>query len=230
MSEPPFRVLVVEDDPDLLEVLEYHLRAEGYEVHTATDGVEAIEMAGATGLDLIILDLMLPRLTGLQVAQRLRGQPSTSQVLILMLTARGEEMDRIIGFEMGADDYLVKPFSVRELLLRIQALLRRRRVPSEGVLQAGPIVVDTARHTVEVLGEPVTLTPLEFRLLTYLMKASGQVRSREALLDHVWGYSSDVHSRTVDTHVRRLRDKLGPAADMVETIRGFGYKLADRPG
>jgi two-component system, OmpR family, phosphate regulon response regulator PhoB len=228
MTEPPFRVLIVEDDPDLLEVLDYNLRAEAYEVETAADGLEALDKAASSPFDLVVLDLMMPRLTGLQVAQRLRAQPSTSQLLILMLTARGEEMDRIIGFEMGADDYLVKPFSVRELLLRVQALLRRRRVPSEGVLQVGPILVDTARHHVEVHCKPVTLTPLEFRLLTYLMKASGQVRSREALLDHVWGYNSDVHSRTVDTHIRRLRDKLGPAADLIETIRGFGYRLSER--
>ena len=226
MTEPAFRVLVVEDDPDLLELLDYHLRGEGFVVETASDGLEAVEKAARDAFDLIVLDLMLPRLTGLQVAQRLRARPATAQVLILMLTARGEEMDRIVGFEMGADDYLVKPFSVRELLLRVHALLRRRRVPAEGVLQVGSLFVDTGRHDVEVSGKSVTLTPLEFRLLVYLMKAAGQVRSRDALLDHVWGYSSDVHSRTVDTHIRRLRDKLGEAADLIETVRGFGYRIA----
>ena len=226
MTEPAFRVLVVEDDPDLLELLDYHLRGEGFVVETASDGLEAVDKAARDAFDLVVLDLMLPRLTGLQVAQRLRARPATAQVLILMLTARGEEMDRIVGFEMGADDYLVKPFSVRELLLRVHALLRRRRVPAEGVLQVGALFVDTGRHDVEVGGKSVTLTPLEFRLLVYLMKAAGQVRSRDALLDHVWGYSSDVHSRTVDTHIRRLRDKLGEAADLIETVRGFGYRIA----
>jgi two-component system phosphate regulon response regulator PhoB len=227
-SEPEFRVLVVEDDPDLLELLTYHLQAEGYLVRSATDGLEALEKVAAWGPDLLVLDLMLPRLTGLQVCQRLRSQPATAQALVLMLTARGEEMDRIVGFEMGADDYLVKPFSVRELLLRVQALLRRRRSSGEGVLHVGPIVLDAARHHVEIGGKSVSLTPLEFRLLEHLMRAEGQVLGRESLLDHVWGYSSDVHSRTVDTHIRRLRDKLGEAADLIETVRGFGYRISDR--
>ncbi len=221
------RVLVVEDDPDLQEVLRFNLEAEGYEVTQARSGRGALDQAFRNPPHIVILDLMLPGITGIQVCRKLRSNPATEEVLVLMLTARGSELDRVIGFETGADDYVVKPFSVRELLLRLQALLRRRLEAGPRFLCFGSLEVDVGRHRVKVAGERVELTPLEFRLLVHLLEEAGRVCTRESLLDRVWGYQSDVLSRTVDTHIRRLRDKLGPASELLETVRGFGYRISD---
>ncbi len=231
-------LLTVEDDEDLADVLRYNLTREGFEVEHAPTGAAALDAVAARPPDLVILDVMLPDLSGFEVCRRLRAAPGTQTVPILMLTARGEELDRVVGFEAGADDYVVKPFSVRELALRVRALLRRAApAPPDAapqpaphpVLEVGAVRLDAAAHRVWVEEEEVALTALEFRLLAVLLERRGRVQTREQLLGDVWDIHSDVTTRTVDTHVRRLRQKLGPAAGYIETLRGVGYRMREAP-
>jgi two-component system phosphate regulon response regulator PhoB len=223
----PARVLVVEDEPDIAEVVRYNLAKVGFEVELEASGDQALEAIRRRPPDLLVLDLMLPGLDGLELTRLLKRQPATAAIPIVMLTARGEEVDRVVGLELGADDYLTKPFSPRELVLRIKALLRRRTAPAAGdeVLQAGSLRLDPAAHRAEIRGREVPLTATEFRLLRLLLERRGRVQTRAKLLADAWGYAEDVDSRTVDTHIRRLRRKLGPEADRIETVIGVGYRL-----
>jgi two-component system phosphate regulon response regulator PhoB len=223
-------VLVVDDERDLLSVLEFNLRAAGFETLLATTGEQALAQLRRRVPDLVLLDLMLPDMGGTELCARIKSDPRTKHVPVMMLTAKGEEIDRVVGFEVGADDYVTKPFSVRELVLRVRAVLRRSRPgraeerPPESV---GPIRVEVESHRAFVDGAEIQLTPLEFRLLTTLMARLGRVQSREQLLEDVWGMSSELETRTVDTHVKRLREKLGSGRDLLETVRGIGYRLVD---
>jgi phosphate regulon transcriptional regulator PhoB len=222
------RVLVVEDEPDIRDLLVFHLERGGYQVRSVPTGAEALRDVKAAPPDLVLLDLMLPELDGLEVCRRLRQDPATAVLPIVMLTAKGDEVDRVVGLEMGADDYIVKPFSPQEVLARVRAVLRRARPgPSWAPLRVGALVVDTATHSVMVGGAPLALTPKEFDLLRALMEARGRVLSREFLLDRVWGYAaaSEIESRTVDVHVRRLRAKLGEAGRRILTVKNVGYRL-----
>ncbi len=224
-------IVVVEDETDLQQVLEYNLRQAGHTVRLASRGSEGLALC-RQGADLVLLDLMLPDLTGTEVAKRLRQDPSTRAIPILMLTARAEEVDRVVGFEVGADDYVTKPFSMRELLLRVQALLRRARGELEGTAEVqtfGVLKIDRAAHRVFVEGKEIDLTPLEFKLLVTLNERKNRVQSRETLLEDVWGVSAEITTRTVDTHVKRLREKLGAAGRYVVTVRGVGYRFAESP-
>jgi len=222
------RVCVVEDEPDLAEVLRFNLEKSGYQVDVQSRGDEALAAIRKQPPALVVLDLMLPGLDGLEVTRQLKRDAATARVPIVMLTAKGEEVDRIVGLELGADDYIPKPFSPREVVLRIRAVLRRREERAEGagaVLQAGSIRLDPEAHRVEIRGKEVVLTATEFKLLERLLDRRGRVQTRARLLSDVWGYAEDVDSRTVDTHVRRLRRKLGPEADRLETVVGVGYRL-----
>jgi two-component system phosphate regulon response regulator PhoB len=221
------RILIVEDEQDLAGLLEYNLRAAGFETETAGTGAGGLAKARAQTPDLVLLDLMLPDVAGSEVLRMLKSDTELRKVPVVIVSAKGQEADRIQGLELGADDYVVKPFSVRELMLRVKAVLRRSDA-EEGPasqLTAGDILLDTSRHQVRVKGEEVVLTALEFRLLRTLMERSGRVQTREVLLSDVWGIQAEIHTRTVDTHIKRLREKLGPAGDIIETIRGVGYKL-----
>jgi len=223
-------VLLVDDERDLLSVLDFNLRAAGFETILATRGEEALLALKRRVPDLVLLDLMLPDIPGTEVCRRIKSDPRTRHVPVVMLTAKGEEVDRVVGFELGADDYVTKPFSVRELVLRLKAILRRAgggkavERPRERV---GPIRVDVEAHRVFVDAVEVVLTPLEFRLLSTFMSRLGRVQSREQLLEDVWEMSPEVETRTVDTHVKRLREKLGSGRDLLETVRGVGYRLVD---
>lgn len=226
------RILIVEDEPDLAATLEYTLQREGYRTRMATTGAEAMEEVRREPVpDLVLLDLMLPDLSGLEVCRKVRADEATGGIAILMLTAKGEEIDRVVGFEVGADDYVVKPFSVRELVLRIAALLRRSGGAESAteVVSFGRLRLDGPAHRAWVDGDELMLTALEFKLLSVLMNRRGRVQTRDTLLTDVWGYVADVSSRTVDTHVKRLREKLGPAGPYVETVRGVGYRFRDAP-
>jgi len=220
------RVLVVEDEPDIAEVLRFNLEKAEFDVEVERRGDRALETVRRHPPDLIVLDLMLPGLDGLEITRLLKRDPATARIPLVMLTAKGEEVDRIVGLELGADDYIPKPFSPREVVLRIKAVLRRRSGgESEDGLESGGIRLDPSAHRVKVRGEDVSLTATEFRLLRVLMERQGRVQTRSRLLSDVWGYSEDVDSRTVDTHVRRLRRKLGAEADRIETVIGVGYRL-----
>jgi two-component system phosphate regulon response regulator PhoB len=221
------RILVVEDEPDIAEILRYNLERAGFAVDVAGQGDTALEAIRRQPPDLLLLDLMLPGLDGLELARILRRDAATAQLPVVMLTARGEELDRIVGLELGADDYIPKPFSPREVVLRVRAVLRRRQAPEEAaeVLEAGGLRLDAAAHRLSVRGREVPLTATEFRLLHTLMERSGRIQTRSRLLSDVWGYAEEVDSRTVDTHVRRLRRKLGAEADRIETVIGVGYRL-----
>ncbi len=224
------KVVIIEDEKDLAELLAFNLGKEGWQTLIALDGRSGFERVTAELPDMVILDLMLPEMSGTEVCKLLRKQESTAAIPIIMVTAKGEEIDRVVGFEVGADDYLVKPFSSRELLLRIKAILRRTTpdMKSEKNLQLGSLSIDQSRHRVTVDEEEITLTSTEYKLLMVLAERPGRVQSRERLLQDVWGYSSDADTRTVDTHITRLRAKLGTAGDMILTVRGFGYKLECR--
>ena len=220
-------ILVVDDEPDIVEIIQYNLEKSGFDVIVAADGPVALEKARDETPDLIVLDLMLPGLEGTDVCRILKQDERTRSIPILMLTAKSEEIDRIIGLELGADDYVVKPFSPREIALRIRNILRRRTAPeSAGPVRAGPLVIDMEGHHVSVSGSTVSLTATEFKLLAVLFQRRGRVQSREELLDVVWGYDYMGYGRTVDAHIKRLREKLGEAAGMVETVRGVGYRFA----
>ncbi len=225
------RILVVEDDADIAELIRHYLQKRGDVVEWLSSGGAVMPHVRQKLPDLIILDVMLPDLDGLMVCQALRSEAHTAAVPIIMLTARADEADRITGLELGADDYVTKPFSPKELMARVAALLRRaeRRTPAGQVLQYGPIVIDSDRHTVTADGRDVRLTAKEFLLLQYLVLHKGRVLSRDLLLTDVWGYQYTGGTRTVDVHVRRLREKLPVLADAIETVKQFGYKLVDGP-
>lgn len=230
VAAPGKKILVVEDERDVMDLLTLHLRKTGrFVILTARDGAEGLETARREKPAFIILDLMLPRMSGLEVCKILKSDPATRTTPIMMLTAKAEEIDRIVGLEFGADDYVTKPFSPREVILRIQAIMRRGegQSPNEP-LTAGAIAIDPARHQVSVAGQVVHLTSIEFKLLQTLLERRGRVQARDRLLNDVWGYESVIDTRTVDTHVRRLRDKLGKAGDAIETVRGFGYRFSEK--
>jgi two-component system, OmpR family, phosphate regulon response regulator PhoB len=225
-------VLVIEDEVDLATTVEYNLRSEGFQVRLAHSGRQGLAAATTEPLpDVIVLDLMLPDLSGTEICRRLRDQERTRDIPVIMCTAKGEEIDRVVGFEVGADDYIVKPFSVRELVLRIRALLRRvHRVEGEpSLIRFGRLKIDRDAHRAWVDDAEVGLTALEFRLLHAFMSRKGRVQTREALLSDVWGIEAEVTTRTVDTHVKRLREKLGEAGSYIETLRGVGYRFRDQP-
>jgi len=225
-------VLVIEDEVDLATTLEYNLRAEGFQVRIAHSGRQGLAAAMADPVpDLIVLDLMLPDLAGTEICRRLREQDRTRDVPVIMCTAKGEEIDRVVGFEVGADDYVVKPYSVRELILRIRALMRRsHRVEGEpSLIRFGRLKIDREAHRAWVDETELALTALEFRLLHAFLSRRGRVQTRDALLSDVWGIDADVTTRTVDTHVKRLREKLGDAGAYIETLRGVGYRFKGEP-
>jgi DNA-binding response OmpR family regulator len=229
-AAPGKTILIVEDERDVIDLLTLNLRrAGGFTVSTATDGVNGLHKAREEKPALIILDLMLPGISGLELCKMLKSEAQTRDIPILMLTAKAEEIDRILGLEFGADDYVTKPFSPREVILRIQAILRRgSAVPEDGEIVAGSIVIDPARHRVSVDGKPVHLTSIEYKLLHTLVTKRGRVQARDRLLNEVWGYESLIDTRTVDTHVRRLRAKLGKLGDAIETVRSFGYRFREQ--
>lgn len=225
------RILVIEDEADLQQILAYNLRQAGHDVVLAGRGTEGLKAAREKAPDLVLLDLMLPDMSGMDVCRALKKAENTAQTPIMILTAKGEEIDRVLGFELGADDYVVKPFSVRELLLRVQAVLRRRAESApQAISTFGLLRFDREAHRVWVDRAEVTLTAMEFRLLVALFDGRNRVLTREVLLDGVWGIVADVTTRTVDTHVKRLRSKLGAAGEYIETIRGVGYRFAESPG
>jgi phosphate regulon transcriptional regulator PhoB len=222
------RVLIVEDERDIRDLLAFHLERAGYHVGKARSGTDALRQIQASPPDLVLLDLMLPEIDGLEVCRRLRRDERTASLPIVMLTAKGEEVDRVLGLELGADDYVVKPFSPKEVVARVRAVLRRSRPPADGApLVMGRLTIDVGRHAVLVGGTAVELTPKEFDLLRALAEARGRVLSREFLLDRVWGYATaaDIESRTVDVHVRRLRMKLGAEGARIVTVKGVGYRV-----
>lgn len=226
------RILLIEDEVDLARTVAWSLGRDGFTVgqaHTGKHGLERLQEEPP--YDLVLLDLMLPDLSGTEVCRQIRANPRTRDLLVLMLTARGEEIDRVVGFEVGADDYVVKPFSTRELALRIRALLRRTQgAPAEGgILAGGPVRLDVDGHRCWVGEEPIALTAMEVKLLARLMSRRGRVQTRAMLLDSVWGRESDVNERTVDAHVKRLREKLGAGEAHLETVRGVGYRFSDEP-
>ena len=216
----------MEDEPDIAEVVRYNLAREGFQVEVHARGDTALAAVRKRAPDLIVLDLMLPGMDGLELTRALKGEAATARIPLVMVTARSEELDRVVGLELGADDYVTKPFSPRELTLRVKAVLRRGEgAPPPALLAAGAIALDPAAHEATLAGEPLVLTATEFRLLQLMLERQGRVQSRAQLLSEVWGYAEDVDSRTVDTHVRRLRRKLGAEADRVETVVGVGYRL-----
>ena len=223
------RILVVDDEPDAVELVAFNLKGAGFDVITAEDGEGALQKARNFAPDLVVLDVMLPAVDGLEVCKILRRDPATSGLPIVMLTAKAGEIDRVLGLELGADDYVTKPFSPRELVLRIKNLLSRRETPEKKVdrYQFAELIIDIPRHLVMVDDKKIELTPTEFKLLTVLAERRGRVQSRERLLQDVWEYDSMIDTRTVDTHVRRLREKLDKAARFLDTVRGVGYRFSD---
>ena len=221
-------ILIVEDEPDLLKTLEFNLQSEGYQTQGVTRGEEALKKAlNEPKPDLIVLDLMLPDISGLEVCKRIRNSDIGQDICILMLTAKGEEVDKVVGFELGADDYVVKPFSVRELVLRISAILKRNN-KSEAItdeIEIGDLKIDISAHRVYIGNIEVDLNLIEFKLLLYLSERNGRMQTREMLLEKVWGYNNSITTRTVDTHIKRLRAKLGDLGNKIETVRGVGYRF-----
>ena len=219
-------ILIVEDEKDLLTTLEYNFQKEGYKTTGVTSGKEAIEAVHNKKPDLLILDLMLPDISGLDVCKEIRNKSNNEDIFILMLTAKGEEVDRIVGFELGADDYLVKPFSLRELSLRVSSLLKRSRPHlSNEKVSIGELEIDIAAHRILLNNTEISLTKKEFELIMHLVQRNGRVQTREHLLSQIWGYTSDVTTRTVDTHIKRLRSKLGSFGKNIETVRSVGYRF-----
>lgn len=221
--------MVVDDEADVIDMLVINLRSAGFQVIAVEDGASALAKARNELPSLIVLDLMLPKMSGIEICKVLKGDPATRHIPIIMLTAKAEEVDKIVGLELGADDYVTKPFSPRELILRVNRSLRRGKEKAPGVekMTIGELVLDHTRHEVLVRGKSVELTATEFRLLALLMERRGRVQGRDSLLNDVWGYESVIDTRTVDTHVRRLREKLGPLANYIETIRGVGYRIGE---
>jgi len=225
------KVLIIEDEKDLAELLAFNLEKDGFAATCVHDGKQGLERAMTELPDLILLDLMLPGLLGTEVCKALRKEPRTARIPIIMITAKGDEIDRVVGFEVGADDYIVKPFSMREVALRVKALMRRVDhevpAPAADLLMLGGIAIDKQRHTVTSAGNEIELTSTEYKLLLHLVEKKGFVQSREQLLQRVWGYNNSADTRTVDTHVTRLRGKLGLPGDIIKTVRGFGYKIEE---
>ncbi|MCF3651404.1 response regulator [Synoicihabitans lomoniglobus] len=225
------KILVVDDESDVADLVAYHLKANGFAVETVNDPTRSIGLARSFIPDLVILDVMMPEINGIQICRMLRADPKLKQVPVIFLTAKVEENDRIQGLENGADDYICKPFSTKELVLRVQNILRRtteRPIDAPPKLITGGIELDIERHEVKINEEVVELTATEFKLLHLLMERRGRVQTREHLLINVWNYETEIETRTVDTHVRRLREKLGDEAEWIETIRGVGYRMAER--
>jgi DNA-binding response OmpR family regulator len=223
------RVLVVDDEPEAVELVAFNLKGAGYDVTTASDGAEALNKARRIQPNLVILDVMMPEIDGMEVCKLMRRDPATSSIPIIMLTAKASEVDRVLGLELGADDYVVKPFSPRELVLRVKKLLERGK-PAETAREKmvfGDLVIDLPRHVVFWKGKEILLTATEFKLLSTLAERKGRVQSRDALLRDVWGYESMIDTRTVDTHMRRLREKLGGASKYLDTLRGVGYRFVE---
>jgi DNA-binding response OmpR family regulator len=223
------KVLVVEDDKNILKLLRYNLEKAGFTCFTTITGEDAFNILSSEEIDLVVLDIMLPSIDGLEVCKRIKQNDAYSHIPIIMLTAKGEEVDKIVGLELGADDYIVKPFSPRELILRIKAILKRN-APKEvtrDILTVGKVKIDIPRHKVTVDAKTIELAPMEFKLLSLLAERRGRVQSRDVLLKDVWGISADVTTRTVDTHVKRLRQHLGKTGKLVETIRGLGYRFRE---
>ncbi len=223
------KIYIVEDEPDIRETLKYNFSNEGFKVSTAPDGEEALYNIKKVLPDVLILDLMLPGISGLDVCKSIRADDDIKDMSIIMLTAKGEEIDRVIGFELGADDYVTKPFSVRELILRVKVLLKKQResLVENKLVTFGPIRIDLDAHELKINDKEIVLTALEFKLLQHLVKRKGRVQTREQLLGDVWGYSAEVTTRTVDTHIKRLREKLGNTSDYIQTIRGVGYRFSN---
>jgi two-component system phosphate regulon response regulator PhoB len=223
------RILVVDDEPEAVELIEFNLKQSGYLVTTAGDGADALKKARTQTPDLVVLDVMLPEMDGFEICKTLRQDGATSKIPIIMLTAKAAEIDRVLGLELGADDYLTKPFSTRELLLRIKKILSRGQAaePLEQLLRFGDLAIDTPRHVASWRDKPFDLTATEFKLLTILAQRTGRVQSRDQLLRDVWEYDSMIDTRTVDTHMRRLREKLGPASKHLDTVRGVGYRFIE---
>ena len=220
------KVFIVEDEPDLRDTLQYNFENEGFKVKSFPNGESFLETIKNDKPNLVILDLMLPGISGLDVCRDLRMDEVNENVAVVMLTAKSEEVDRIVGFELGADDYVTKPFSVRELILRVKVLLKKRSDDiDQNLLEFGPIAMNLDAHDVSVEGKNILLTALEFKLLKHLLKRKGRVQTRDQLLGDVWGYSSEVTTRTVDTHIKRLREKLGKPGELIQTIRGVGYRF-----
>jgi len=225
---PAARILVVDDEPDIVALVVYHLAKAGYRVSSASTGPDAVALARRERPALVVLDLMLPGMSGFDVLRDIRADASTKGVAVLLLSARKEEPDRIKGLSLGADDYLTKPFSPQELVLRVQAILRRAEASAStaDVLEIGPVTIDRAAHVVTVGGHALDLTATEYKLLLLLAERRGRVQARAHLLETVWEAAPDIQTRTVDMHVQRLRSKLGKAGDLIETVRGFGYRIA----
>ena len=223
------KIYIVEDEPDIRETLKYNFSNEGFKVFTAPDGEEALSNIKEVLPDVLILDLMLPGVSGLDVCKSIRADDDIRDMSIIMLTAKGEEIDRVIGFELGADDYVTKPFSVRELILRVKVLLKKQResLVENKLVTFGPIRIDLDAHELKINDKEIVLTALEFKLLQHLVQRKGRVQTREQLLGDVWGYSAEVTTRTVDTHIKRLREKLGNTSDYIQTIRGVGYRFSN---
>jgi two-component system phosphate regulon response regulator PhoB len=227
-----YRILVVDDEPDITALVAYHLAKAGFRVSTAANGPDALKAAREEKPDIVILDLMLPGISGYDILAELRKREETKDVGVILLTARREETDRIRGLTLGADDYLTKPFSPQELSLRVRALLRRLAAPpvtAGSTLAAGPITIDRSAHRASIGGEELSLTATEYKLLLTLVERRGRVQTRPQLLETVWEAQPDIQTRTVDMHVQRLRTKLGPAGELIETVRGFGYRLRPAP-
>jgi two-component system, OmpR family, phosphate regulon response regulator PhoB len=230
----PARILVVEDERDIAALIAYHLTREGYRVRTAEGGAEALEVVATDRPDMLVLDLMLPNFSGYEVLAEVRRRPELRDVPVVVLTARRDEADRIKGLELGADDYITKPFSPRELVLRVSAVLRRSQSPALGgsgrMLRGGPVAIDLNALSVRIDGQELDLTPTEYRLLVTLLERRGRVQSRQQLLETAWDIHARIETRTVDMHVQRLRSKLGDHGHLVETVRGFGYRFKARGG
>lgn len=223
------RILVVEDDKNISKLLKYNLEKDGYDCSIAISGEEALDKLKKRPVDLIILDIMLPEMDGFEVTRVIKQDERLRTIPIIMLTAKGEEVDRIVGFELGADDYVVKPFSPRELLLRVKSVLKRGK-PEEmkkDILSVGDLVVDIPRHKIMIKNKEIMLTPIEFKLLTILLERRGRVQSRETLLNDVWGIDTLIETRTIDTHIKRVREKLGKLGNLIETVRGVGYRIKE---
>jgi phosphate regulon transcriptional regulator PhoB len=225
-------ILIIDDEKDIVETIEYNIKKEGYTTHKSFDGINGLRLAKEAAPDLILLDLMLPGMNGIELCKALKKDPKTAKIPVIMLTAKKQEVDKVVGLEVGADDYMVKPFSMKELIARIKAILRRYSAVPKGekaksMISFADVKIDLDRHEVAVKGKPVELSAKEFKLLEFLASNRNKVFSRERLLDDVWGIQAAVETRTVDVHVKRVREKLGKAGDHIQTIRGFGYKLKD---
>ena len=221
------KIYIIEDEPDIRETLVYNFQKENFEVNSSGKGIKGLEDIKITKPDVLILDLMLPDISGLEICRKIKADDQLKNISIIMLTAKGDEVDRIVGFELGADDYVTKPFSIRELILRVKVIQKKQseNIDSDKLLEIGQISMDLDAHSVSINKEQVILTALEFKLLKHLAQRKGRVQTRDQLLGDVWGYSSEVTTRTVDTHIKRLREKLGSACNYIQTIRGVGYRF-----